>query len=67
MIIFDTSHDPLHLQAFPPVFTQAAVDAHFDEVEAYFVRRNPNVPTALLADARGAPGWWSAGVAAKTG
>lgn len=53
MIIFDTRHDPLHLQAFPPVFTQDEVDAHFDEVEAYFVRRNPNLPTALLADARG--------------
>lgn len=53
MFVFDTRHDPLFLQAFPPLLTQAGVDAHFDEVEAFFMRRDRDKPTALLADARG--------------
>lgn len=43
--------------------TQEEVDAHFREVEAYSVRRNPSVPTAPKVG----PGWWSMGLAARTG
>ncbi len=52
MFVFDTRHDPLHLQAFPPMFRYEEADAHFDEVERFYRSQPRNAPAALLADAR---------------
>lgn len=53
MFLFDTSYDPLHLQVIPRAFTDEEVEAHFDQVELYYMRRSAaDAPVALLADAR---------------
>jgi hypothetical protein len=52
MIVFNASHDPLHLQVFPQVVTQEILEAHFDRIESYF-RQRERAPMAIITDARG--------------
>ncbi len=52
-IFFDTSDDSLHLQVFAGRFSYADVDAHFSELESYYLRMASTYPSwrpALFAD-----------------
>lgn len=56
--VFDTRSDPLHLQVISSAFTREELEAHFDEVDAFYhayVARHRKVHVALLADARESP------------
>lgn len=56
--VFDTRCDPLHLQVIPSEFTREELQAHFDEIDAFYpayVARRSRAHIGLLADARDSP------------
>ena len=56
MIVYDTTHDPLHVMVYPRFYEYAELDRMHCEIEEHFrARVDSTKPVALISDLRVAP------------